>query len=234
MKPKQLIVIGGGSSIKEALSKNLWSKLEGKFTFGLNYSFNFTSSTIQLYVDKEFYRKELSKLAKLPLVIGKYHTSLDKIALPNTIMVHTPNQYQRDLKKGIYKASLVGIFAVSLGIHLLDEGTIFLLGFDFGDIGKDKDNRPLTHFYQGNLNHRGIGKINYYRSKNRANKDFGVYKEEKKVKIYNLSLNSRIPTFEKITYNKFFELLDDKQYNQDELREWIKHEMRKVPKNPTK
>ena len=84
----------------------------------------------------------------------------------------------------------------------------------------------MTHFYQGQVQHRGIGKTSWYDSKDRALKDFGVYANEHKVKIYNVSPNSKISTFEKIDYDTFFSKLDTNLYDQNALREWIKYELR--------
>ncbi len=237
MKPKQLIIIGGGLSIKEGLSKGLWDKLKGHFVIGTNYSFNyFSKSTIQCYVDRDFYKKEYQNMKRLQLIIGQKATDKKVKKLLNTYFIEGITKYNRQLKKGIYKASLVGLYALSLGIYLLDEGEIFLLGYDFGEartdykksakspqelnklIIRDKHNRPLTHFYQREIKHRGIGKINYYNCKDRANRDFKVYINEKKCKIYNVSLMSKIPTFPKISYDEFFKMLDNKTYNQEDLK----------------
>jgi len=90
---------------------------------------------------------------------------------------------------------------------------------------RDDKKRPLTHFYQGEINHRGVGKISYYNEKARANRDFGVYKDEKKVKIYNVSLVSKIGVFPKISYEEFFKRLDKQVCNQDSLRKYIKEKL---------
>ncbi len=247
---KQLIIIGGGTSIKEGIFKGLWDKLEGKFTFGLNYSYNFfNASTAQLWVDKQFYSQHHQELDQLPLILCKYHSRMEchkceghrnkescencnNIRIfskpSNSLVFKCVPHYSRDLKDGIYRSSLVGIFALSIGIYLLDEGDeIFLLGYDFGNLDNKKDDKGkfLTHFYQEELDHRGIGKISWYSSKNRAKDTFGVYKDENKVKIYNVSLNSKINTFEKIDYDSFFNKLDKINYNQEELREYIKNKL---------
>jgi len=227
-KPNQLIILGGGYSLKEGIDKGLWELLKGKYTIGLNYSYNFFDSTILCYVDGngQFYDEEMKKenFRNLPLIIGKKPGDI-KI-LSNTIILKTNDaKYFRDVKLGCYKSNLVGIFALSLAIYLLDEGEIYLLGYDYGGSGKGGKGRILTHFYQGQIKHRGIGKINYFNTKGRAKRDFGVYKDESKVKIYNVSLNSKIDIFPKISYDKFFKQLDKKQYNQEKLREIIKKKL---------
>ncbi len=223
MNAKQLIIIGGGSSTAEGISKGLWEKINDKFTIGLNYSYKyFPNSTVQCFVDHEFYMQESDNLKSLGLIIGKSQKGL-KIH-DNTMTFLCSGQYKKDVRQGVYKASLVGIFALSLGIYLLDEGEIFLLGYDFGEISTQKDtrNRYITHWYQGQVEHRGIGKNSYYSISNRANDDFKVYLKDTKCKIYNVSLSSKITIFEKITYEDFFKKLNSEIYSQEDLRKDIK------------
>ena len=82
-------------------------------------------------------------------------------------MLSSISKYSRDIRHGVYKSSLVGLFALTLGIFFLDEGEIYLLGYDYGAQGKDGKKRNRTHFYQEDTKHahRGIGKVNYYNSK---------------------------------------------------------------------
>jgi len=228
---KQIIIIGGGASLKEGIKKGLWEKLKGKWTIGLNYSYNFFDSTMLCCVDgkDQFYEKESKKekFQNLPLIVGKEYNQL-KI-LSNTITLKANDaKYYRDVKLGCYKSSLCGIFALSLAIYLLDEGQIFLLGYDFGNINNHTDNkgRRITHFYQGKINHRGIGKTNYFEAEKRADKDFGVYANEKKVKIYNISVMSKINTFTKCGWDWFFENLDKQEYNQDQIRKYVKERLK--------
>ena len=245
--PHQLFVIGGGASLKQGISKGLWQKLVGKYTIGCNYSYKYFDSTILTYVDgteqKDFYNQERENLKNLPLIIG--HTVPKP--LPNTITISGNNpHYSRDLKGGCYKYSLCGLYALSLGIWLLDEGEIFLLGMDFGELRKkdyekfatspkelhdlsfkDKNGKFLTHFYQEEFNHRGIGEVTHFNCKGRVEENYSPYKNEKKCKIYNVSLVSKIPEdiFEKISYDRFFELLDKEIYNQEDLRKEIKEKI---------
>lgn len=226
-KPKQLVIIGGGSSIQDGLSKNLWEKLKSHFTIGLNFSFKFFEATFQSFVDSSFYNANSKELEKVPLIIGQGKNL--NVKLNNTFTIRCNAQkYNRDLKDGIYKNNLTGIYALSLAIYLLDEGEIFLLGYDSGAISWkfDNKNRPISHFYQGQVEHRGIGKINYYNSKDRDEKDYGVYRNETKIKIYNVSPKSNIHVFPKINYDEFFNKLDTNQYDQNELRSWIKEKLK--------
>ncbi len=236
---KQIIIIGGGYSIKEGISKGLWDKIKGKEVIGCNYSFNhFPSPTLQCFADNDFYDKNCNKMKSIPLIVG-VNKKLKKI-LPNTILLPSLGVYHRDIKMGVYKTSLVGFFSLSLAIYLANPGDeIYLLGMDYGEARKsdyekfmknstvlqkviirDEKNRPLTHYYQGELSHRGIGRMNYYNSLNRAELDYKCYKVVKDIKIYNVSLISKIPNtiFPKLSYDDFFKKLDNNSYNQTELR----------------
>lgn len=224
--PKQLIIIGGGASIREGVEKGLWTKLEGRFVIGINFSYKFfPNPTIHCYLDKQVREKNEEDFRKLGLVITKKQPIKNH---KNEIQITTKNRYHRNINEGIYKGALTGIYALSLGIHLLDIGEIYLLGYDFGNIGTTKTNQPLTHFYQGTIKHRGIGKVNYYKSKDHATRDFGVFDKEQRVKIYNVSIKSKLGMFQKITYDEFFKRLDRNKYNQNELRQWIKDRLPKI------
>ena len=86
----------------------------------------------------------------------------------------------------------------------------------------------MTHFYQGEFNHRGIGKTSYYNAKNRPRDKFQCYAKETKVKIYNVSVNSRIPStiLEKISYKTFFEKLGGNgRCNHSEARKEIRSKL---------
>jgi len=227
-KISQLILIGGGNSIKGGLDKGLKDKIRNNFVLGCNYAYKFFPNlTATIFVDKNFYEEQSKdkKFKNLPLILGKKHQGIKY--LQNTTVLKTNDvKYFRNIKLGCYKSNLVGLFALSLGIYLLDEGEIYLLGYDYGAIGKAKDGRALTHFYQNQIKHRGIGKVNYFDTIGRADKDFGVYQNESKVHIYNVSLESKITTFPKLSYAGFFEKLDNKQYNQEELRHSIKEKLK--------
>lgn len=119
--------------------------------------------------------------------------------------------------KGWYSSQLIGLKALNLAIAL-DCKEIFLLGFDAGCDEKDR-----THFYsdteigqytwQGSQ-HSGVGKdkrgffkTGNYNKLEELNKFwFQPFEEELKkgIKIYNVSPNSKIDTFPKITYDEFY------------------------------
>ena len=230
IKPKQAIIIGGGYSKVEGINKGLWNKIENKFVCCTNYDYINFNATFVTFVDYDFYKNELKNLKKLPLIIGKDSKNLEKIKHLNTILIQSnDSEYTRNLSKGVYK-SLCGVYSLSLMIYLLNIGEIFLCGFDNGSIkgAKDKKNRPLTHSYQGKIEHRGIGRLSYYNVSDREKTDFGVYFNEKQCKIYNVSPDSNIKCFTKITYEQFFNKLDNKSFDQFNLRKWIKEKLARI------
>jgi len=223
--PKEVIIIGGGYSLKEGISKGLWNKIKNKFTIGCNSNFNHFSATINTFVDKDFYLKNQAKLHQLPLVIGKKHGGLNE--RENLYLFMTANEYygKESLKLNkVYSGVLVGIFSITLSICFGCE-LIFLLGFDWTKktFKKDSYGKVVTHYYQNNkdLWHRGIGLTNFYDT-HKPDDYFNVFLKEP-VKIYNVSLISNINCFEKISYDEFFSQISNLQdYEQEEVREKIK------------
>jgi hypothetical protein len=220
-KPSQIVIVGGGSSISEGINLGLWEKLKEKFTFGINYSYKYFNATAQLYCDNSFYNNESPKMTNIPLIIGTTYQVKQRIN--NSIHLTATNKYSRDLSNGVYSPRLTGMFALTLAIYLLNVGEIFLLGYDNGNITEEKDDkgRAITHFYQKELIHGGSGKIYYYNRKSAEETDYGVYKQEKNVKIFNVSLNSKLNIFPKISYEEFFKQLNNETYDQNLLRQEI-------------
>lgn len=137
-------------------------------------------------------------------------------------MIPSAGKYDKFLKSGCYKSALCGIYALSLAIYLQPK-EIYLLGYDYGAFKKN-----ITHFYQNNFKHKGTGNLRYYNGvKNRANLDFLPFKNSD-VKIYNVGLNSKIDIFEKLSYEEFFNKLDNINYNQENLRKTIINKIREV------
>ncbi len=255
-KPKQLIIVGGGPSISEGIKKSLWERLANRFTISMNFNYRYLDSTILTFVDPEFrngYMREEHKrhkwkgteqerldhikiLDSLPLIIGQNPEEVLK-RHSNTILFHSSAEYHgRDSIKDdmIFRPNLCGVFSLTLGICLLDVGEIFLLGYDAGGVGFFGKDQPHTHFYQDTgFKHRGIGKINYY-DDNHEERDYGVYKNDPKIKIYNVGLNSKIPDhiFQKVSYSEFFGLLDAQKYTQDVLRSSVRDEINKQRGKP--
>ena len=230
MIPNQCIIIGGGSSLTSALNLSsdlsLQDRLATKFVISTNYSFLHFPSTFLAFTDRDFYSphpkpkgKETNpnyyqQLKELSLIVGLDSEDMQVIKHPNTILLKSANSYQREhcLDKGFYCSFLTGIVALSIASYLMKyKGIIWLLGFDWGGI--------KTHYYD-NIKHRGIGNSKLYNAHNPHNY-FKCFLEPN-LKIYNVSLNSNIQTFEKISYERFYQLLSKDVVNQDILREEIR------------
>lgn len=254
MLPRQIIILGGGASVRYfgGIDKGLFSFLKDKFVIGVNYSHKFVETTCNLGVDENLYNDDHAheEIARLPLWIGKEHRDLTRRE-PNSIFFKPAKVYNRDLDGGIYKSTLSGIFALSLAIKLANLGQespeIYLLGYDYGPLKHDgkivrgKDKKPLTHWYQESFTHRGTRKISWYQQSGvdketklrlaYAELEFKPFAAEKKVKIFNVCPSSMIPVFPKIGYEEFFTSALTTVHNQEavrnELREvlsWIKTE----------
>ena len=257
MLPSNIFLLGGGASVRYlgGIDKGLFQFLQDKFCIGLNYSYKFGDTTCTLGIDETMYEDEAihPELAKLPLVIWKSQKHI-KHPEPNTIFLKPSKNYDRDLNEGVYRASLSGIFSLSLAIKLMDlvahtnpsiagiEKTpeIYILGYDYGPYIKDgkavldSNGKPITHFYQDNFTHRGTGKISWYKQtgldketqqrKAYADLEFKPFVSEKEVKIYNVGGTSNIPHFEHISYDELFTKKLISVHSQEALR----NELREV------
>jgi len=199
----QLIIVGGGFSIKQGLEEGLYPKLANRLICGINYAYKYFDSTYLCCMNyTDFYNENRIELSKLPLIVtcNRPHPSR---WLTNTRLINK-------------NFALSGILALHVGL-LLEPEEIYLLGFDFKTIN------GYTHFYQGAINHRGIGKTKYYTSEH-ANRDFNQFKDNK-IKIWNVSPDSKIEIFEKINYQTFFGKLNKVLVNQDKMRVEIKEKL---------
>jgi hypothetical protein len=101
------------------------------------------------------------------------------------------------------------------------------LGFDYtrrtGLPERDPNYNPNSdlqiHFYN-DIKHRGVGYVGYYENHN-PDREFNQF-IKKDIKIYNVSPESNINSFEKISYEQFYKLLSTKEENQEELRHIIR------------
>jgi len=237
MNFNEIILIGGGSSIKQVDFGTLKPLLATKCVLAINYAFLHFPHTLTVFGDHDFYvplqakknRKnhpdiyeELKK--ELLIIYANDKNDLKEWQLSNTIFIKTGSEYNiNPLKRDFYTHFLSGIYTLSLAQFLLDyKGVIFLLGFDWGTINK-KDNN--IHYYsKEEINHRGMNYTAPYTGHN-PSQYFGHFKEPN-IKIYNVSPNSNITNFEKIDYKKMFELLSIQTFNQEELRQEIKNKLK--------
>jgi hypothetical protein len=216
----QCVIIGGGSSIKTGIDSDLWERLDNRFVININWSYkHFTGTFLTCIDDNDFYfDQRCADIKSLPLILS-LDSNTGRTYYDNTILLKDSGNYlgKDSFKRGIYCGVLTGMWAITIAIQLLKEhGEIFLLGYDASKI------TGATHYYD--IKHRGIGDTHFYDAENLANY-FKPFVTEQNIKIYNVSLESRIHNFEKISYEKFYTLLDDKIYDQDELRSYIREEI---------
>lgn len=230
-----IIIIGGGSSIKSLIARDLWNKIKNNITIGLNFSFRDFMPTIvcccdykfyvgkvgiqerkdpntgEIYLDKTVFDPEFrSELTAVPLIVAPARNEMINDKLPNGEAVNKENTiflpyYTEDIQ-------LCGIWGLNVACKLYPD-RIFLLGFDYGDIGQG------THYYT-HTNHRGIGLTKVYDDKKLEYFESFI---DSGIKIYNVSLDSNLKCFPKISGVTFFNMIKNNQiWNQDELRKYIR------------
>jgi hypothetical protein len=219
---KTCIIIGGGDSISEGLNLNLWDKIKGQDIWSINFAYKtipyFPSR--ELWIDVDFFVKnteELQELSKQGVKLyAKIHGKYTNIPEINSLVTtRLPEDYCGTLaeeKKRYFigRKGLTGFFALSLAVaEKYDE--IYLLGYDFGTPSL-ADTR--THYYQDKVKELKIESVGikrpqvYLLPNNQVRPevvDFNLYLKESQIKIYNVSINSNIECFEKLSYEKFFE-----------------------------
>jgi|WetSurSiteA1Bulk_404760.scaffolds.fasta_scaffold18344_3 hypothetical protein len=223
---KDVIIVGGGASLKEGIEKDLWSQIKHKEIWSLNSAFKCMPYLPQkeFFVDVSFFKHEIDNLQSLynqkVHIISREHFRLK--GLQHQIeQWESSREHQRYFGKEalnhkvIYygKMGLCGLFALSYAIAT-NYNIIYLLGFDFGSSSLTDKN---THWYQNeiqlkNIKSSGVGRPEVYFNHKTGKltpfvEDFKYAAKEENVKIYNVSLNSNIPYYEKISYNQFFELV---------------------------
>ena len=223
MENKSCILVGGGYSINDGLTKGLWEKIQGKDIWSLNHAFRTLPylPTRQVWVDIFFFNHSVILLEDMANKGVKMYAKRHQryAALPNITQFWTSRNKTDYHGKEAFKHNLiyfgrmglVGLFATSLAIA---DGynQIYWCGFDFGTRNM---NDTKTHYYQEKINvlSGGIGKPEIYlkpdNSVREEVEDFSVFLKEEDVKIYNVSINSNIPYYEKIDWETFFNKLNE-------------------------
>ncbi len=217
--PKSVILIGAGISIRDGIEKDLWQKIKGKEIWSLNFAYKTMPylPTRELWVDTNFFKAYVDELQRLYFhgvkCCAKVHIKYQKIPEITTfITTRLTNEYHE--KVYISGGGFVGFFALSLACKL-DYDIIYLLGYDFGVANKYDKNGNInkdTHYYQNKIPvlSTGVGHPELYLNNDGTLKDrvknYEIYTKEK-VKIYNVSPKSNISCFEKVNYDKFFNMV---------------------------
>jgi hypothetical protein len=208
---KTVIIIGGGPSVKRGIAKDLWGKIRGMDIWALNYAYKTMPyfPTRELWLDKSFFKQNAPDLQRLAAEGVQLHARrFDMyVAIPE---IHTyeitRNETEFDTAMYISTLGQVGPFALSIAIKESYD-TIYLLGYDFGTVSPTD---TFTHYYQDThkVISSGIGRPDIYLMPSghpvSHMKSFEIF-ASKHAGIYNVSLQSNLPYFPKISYEEFFE-----------------------------
>jgi len=219
---RSVVLVGGGASVQDGIQLDLWNKIKHCEIWSLNFAFMAMPylPKKQVWVDTTFFKSNMNKLQEISqkgvLCMVKKHPIYD--AIPEILQFGvTRERFSLDEMKAsnrVYIGSfgLSGFFALSLAV-LYQYDTVYLLGYDFGTTSISNLN---THFYQNDklgIVSKGIGNPGVYLQNNntpkKEHRDFDYFKQFSNTKIYNVSLNSNIHSFDKISYNTFFELINE-------------------------
>ncbi len=251
-KPVRCVIVASGYSIKNDAHKikpkdlPIWDAIQNEFTIGLNYNYRYSDFTVNSYGDWMFYRENKKDMDDLPLIVVPHHNKLDpninrcpNPVSENTYLLKRSRKYLgiNMLTEGIFMMSLVGQFAVSLAVALGFQ-EIYLLGYDFN--GTKVGEEWKTHFYDKEIPHRGNGmttinkrgkQVKAYKTSiysGNPNRYYGPFAPAlDKIKIVNVTNNSRIETFPKISYKEFYDILkkDDAVVLQSIARNWVQKKL---------
>lgn len=231
----ECIIWGGGPSISTGLSLNLKEKIKNKFVLGLNFSFHHFSPTVIVFKDKKVWTGQLLGYNN-PYINKEHRDLIQKFPLCITTESSQIKPISNNLisipKIILYAGHLTGEFAITLASYLMNEsGVIYLLGFDWSQNTKKEEN-PQTHYYPDTeIMHKGQHLTQHYDTHD-AGKVFRHFLNfNMNLKIYNVSPDSNIPCFKKITYEKMFSLLNKETYNQDTLRNKIRGKLNALSNN---
>jgi hypothetical protein len=208
---KDIILVGGGSSISEGLSLDLWKHIQDKEVWSINFAFLTMPfiPTREIWVDLSFFKNNMEALQNLQKQGVKcYAKKHMKYAGIPEITLYETSRDPKEMHNKTYigRMGLSGFFALHLAVKETPD-RIFLLGYDFGS------NTNKTHYYQDQLKveSSGVGKPELYRNGTSIKdevKDFENFtNQDIKTKIYNVSPDSAISCFPKIDYLTFFDLI---------------------------
>jgi len=198
---KEVILLGGGRSVLRGIEKGLWDKIRNKCVWSLNFAFLFMPfvPVKQVWVDTSVWEKCKDDILKLHSkgcdLVCRNYGGYEDYPFIKKYDVEEIDYKINEHTLFVGRCGFVGVFALSLAIHL-GYTTIYLLGYDFG---APNVRETKTHWYQelSQINAGAYGKS-------------GMYFEpheflEEDADIYNVSPNSNIESFLRITYPHFFE-----------------------------
>lgn len=204
---KNVVLIYAGMSLQEGISLDLWNQIKNMDVWSINFAF-LTMPFLpkaEIFVDISFFKKNMEALQKLYLAGVPCHAKKHQVyAGINEINTYetTRNPQEMDKKLYIGRMGLSGFFALSLAIRQGYE-TIYMCGNDFGS------KTAKTHYYQDDIKveSTGIGHPELYRNNGQVKEEVRdwEYFLNYPAKIINVSPESAIECFPKISYLEFFE-----------------------------
>jgi len=215
-----VIIIGGGYSVKEGIDKQLWDKIQHKGidVWSVNFSHMFMpfNPSVQIWADIGVWTKGRTELIELHSkgteLICKNYAGYDNNYFINKYDVTPFIEKSSETNIFIGRMGLSGVFALSLAISRKYEN-IYLLGYDFGSTHIRNNN---THWYEDlneDINAGSYGRSGiYWAGENKIRdeiKDFDIIKKHTKVEVYNVSLTSNIISFPKLSYDEFYKRIED-------------------------
>lgn len=222
---RDIVIIGGGSSIHEHRNISLNSLLSNTLAIGCNVANKYFNTTCNIFLDKRVYEKDKDNLKGNPC-IGLYR-NLNEYEYPEVMWVPHISEYDRISKKGMYTGMLTGTAAVSLAIYLLKGvGNVYMLGFDW-----TKDPSKATHFHSSEEDYfGGYGKVSYYNERN-PNDEYYPFLIEEGINFFNVNPSSNIETFPKINYTELVTRINTPKstyWSQDTLQKYVEAMVEKV------
>lgn len=151
-------------------------------------------------------------------------------------------------KQGFYSSQLIGLFALTFAIQIGCK-KVFMLGADWGQINghthfyddtkigiTNLEGQTKTGVGINNLGNHNTGRYDIQRKRkdgkhisipeNHPDYWHSCYKQEldKGIEIYNVSLESKINTFPKISYSEFYnQIAKEPKVNQEEIQNYIRN-----------
>jgi len=214
---KSCFIIGGGPSLREFP----FSRLKGHRTIGVNLAFTKFEPSVTFSMDSRFLKwleterygpaitRRFEKLNSYRVQMMTYPASFPPLVFVVPVFKNYSAghwAFTESMRDGIGHGNNSGYAALNLAA-VLGANPIYLLGFDWnkrlGLPERDPNYNPnsdLQIHYYNDIEHRGIGYVGYYENHNPDKEFKSTIKKD--IKIYNVSPESNINCFEKITYEK--------------------------------
>ena len=214
---KTIIIVGGGKSVKESIGKGLWETIKGQDIITCNNAVMHIPYAPKIAVWLDSTEKDPEVIDKILdtdclRVTQLHHDQREDEKVIRFDVSRSPDNFDGKLKHEppilfVGKRMFTGIFAMSLSLYM-GYDKMYLLGFDWGGCVKDKNDEVE---WWGATKHWKGTDMNIYRDGEGARDDCAEHHDPfiGKADIINVSPNSLIPSFPKITYEQFFKEINE-------------------------